>query len=555
MKSVKTTYRDLFDQKVKKNWYKVAASILSGMIRAVAMLMPTFLIRNMLNALIDRINTTYLIQTALLTLLMPTIVLILYVIDARISKYLFDIVKDIRTATFKTILSQKLRWVLSKDRSELFNKTISSTIQIAEFYYYTLSNLAWYSTTALVGSLLMIRINASIASLLLVLSVIQVMVAVFRGGATMRASHLVSEVKTVGDMEFTTVLHHNSYIKVAGLKDWAQARCNNWIEDSLKAFNMQMSHFFITQSMTFVIVSLKSLLLYVLAQQLFVKGLIRPGDVVALGSYAIYLTPVFFGLQDWVSDAYKNRVNKNRVNQFLDLEEVDTTLSEVKNTDSSCISNIEVKDLGFSYRKDASFKPLIDKLSFKVDVDSHLYVIGPSGSGKSTLIDILMSLEDDYTGCVLYNGINAKVLHENYLLDNIVCVSQHSEIIQSTLWDNLLYSCVHHSDERIISLLDKLKLGYLVGEMPGGLSWDMNLHPRALSDGEKKRICIARAILSEPNVLILDEPTAGLDMLNKQFVMDTIKGEMTGKILIVVTHDALYETHDNVLNLAKKRTS
>lgn len=84
--------------------------------------------------------------------------------------------------------------------------------------------------------------------------------------------------------------------------------------------------------------------------------------------------------------------------------------------------------------------------------------------------------------------------------------------------------------------------------MPGGLNWDMKLHTRTLSDGEKKRIAILRALLSKPRMLMLDEPTAGLDNLNKLNVMNYINRCIEG-ILIVVTHDVIYQKDDRVISL------
>ena len=118
-------------------------------------------------------------------------------------------------------------------------------------------------------------------------------------------------------------------------------------------------------------------------------------------------------------------------------------------------------------------------------------------------------------------------------------VGQEVDILPATLRENILYSGAEAEDQEIIRLLHALKIGYLL-DMPQGLDWDMRQNPRALSDGEKKRIAIARAILGRPGALLLDEPTAGLDNINKTAVTRFIRENVEG-LLIIVTHDRVFE--------------
>ena len=126
-------------------------------------------------------------------------------------------------------------------------------------------------------------------------------------------------------------------------------------------------------------------------------------------------------------------------------------------------------------------------------------------------------------------------------------VGQDVDILPTTLRENIIYSGVYTTDKNIIDILQALKIDYLL-DMPGGLDWDMKKDPRALSDGEKKRIAIARAILSRPQALFLDEPTAGLDNINKMAVTKFIEQSIDG-ILVVVTHDKIYNEDRKVFRM------
>ena len=160
---------------------------------------------------------------------------------------------------------------------------------------------------------------------------------------------------------------------------------------------------------------------------------------------------------------------------------------------------------------------------------------------------MLLGLETEYTGNILYNGYEISQLNDSWLRQNVIMVGQDVDILPTTLRENILYSGVHIADKNIIDILQALRIDYLL-DMPGGLDWDMKKTPRALSDGEKKRIAIARAILSKPQALFLDEPTAGLDNINKMEVMKFIEQSIDG-IIIIVTHDKIYNEDKRVFRM------
>lgn len=544
-----STYRYLFLNRVKKNWYRVLASIISGAVRGSILLLPPYFIRNIVNSLSTEIKISYIIKSASFTILIPLVVLVLYVIDAKISKYIFDIVKDIRYASMENIMSQKLRWILTKNKNELYNKTITSTSQLSKFYYYTLSNLAWYTATAVVGTYMILSINVYIAIVLLLLSVLQVAITVIRGKVTMKVTEEKNKVKERGDSDFNNIIQFNSFIKVGLLHEQELKNHQDWRATSWENSKNIIRNFVISDSMTFIVVAAKSIVLYLLAHYFFVRDAILAGDVLALNTYAVYLTPIFWGLQDWIVDLYKARVNQKRVNTFLSVEP-QSKVSTVKPANS--ISSIDVRNISFDYSGDHDKEgALLKNISFNLKKGTVLYIIGPSGSGKSTLINILTNIEEGHGGQILYNRIDLRKIDDSWVHKNVVCVSQENEIMSTTLRDNLLFSGKPVEENEILNVLEELQMTHLVKSVPDGLDWDMRRNPRLLSDGEKKRLSIARALLANPQVLILDEPTAGLDSINKQKIIDNIRNRMKDKILIVITHDKIYDVDSNALNFGE----
>jgi ABC-type multidrug transport system fused ATPase/permease subunit len=534
------SYMSIFLSKIKDKWYRVILSILSGIVRSILMLLPTYFIRNIINALSTEFDIYYIAKAAALTIILPIIVLFLYVIDTRISKYVFDIIKDIRITTVNNILSKKLRWILSQNRNDLFNRVISSTTQIADFYFSTLSDAVWYSTTIVIGTLLMLSINVPISIALLALSLLQLLCTTMRKKATKQITQRDNEIEIEGLSNFNNIIEYNSFIKVALLQDKEIENNSLWMHKSWKIYKASTINLLISDSITFVIMTAQALVLYIMAQQMIINNQILIGDIVALNSYIAWLTPVFFGFQRWQVSAFSSQVNKQRVEIFLEK-------SSIVNTGMICPNKravkMEAKNISFSY----SSTDILSEVTFKLQLGDVMYIVGASGSGKSTLTNILTNLESDYSGDILYNDINIKQISDVWLRNNVVCANQESDIINTTLLDNLLFSGRTTDRNEILSILDDLQLSSLIYSLPGGLDWDMQKNPRALSDGEKKRITIARALLADPRVLILDEPTAGLDAVTKQLIIDKIKARTKSKILIIVTHDKIFENESNIL--------
>jgi ABC-type bacteriocin/lantibiotic exporter with double-glycine peptidase domain len=483
---------------------------------------------------------------SLLTVALPIIVLVLYSLDALLSDYIFNAVKKVRVESLSMIFSQRLRDILKMDKSEMLTKTISATSDLGEFYYYTLSNVAWFITSAVVGMFFLLKIQPVIAIIMFLLSILQVAIVVFRKNVTTEIAKRARELEMQGNKKFSDVIEYYSFFKMTSYESIRTDTFINWRKMLIKNATDFIRNFLITDSFIFLLSLSRNAILYILAMKYYMNRTMLIGDVVAINSYTAYLIPVWAGIQEWFSDWYRARVSKQYVDTVL---MIDTEEKSGKRVSTKPLEEIEVKDLCFKYDQDEHQKDLLQNVNLRVRVGEPLFVTGPSGSGKSTLINILSGIENEYTGSVFYNGIELKEIDQNWLYNNLVSVIQENDLLPMSIRENLLFSGCHAKDSELFKLLGDLQIKKRVENLPGKLDWDVSEEMQVLSDGERRRLSVARALLSDKKVIILDEPTASLDHENQQIVAREIYKYAHDRILIIVTHDIIYEENANILVL------
>lgn len=191
---------------------------------------------------------------------------------------------------------------------------------------------------------------------------------------------------------------------------------------------------------------------------------------------------------------------------------------------------LSLKEAVFHYEQG----PAIGPLTIEVPAKKITALIGPTGHGKSTALQMLAVQLDLRLGNLTINGINQHEIDEKSWYDEMAYVSQHSYVFASTVRENLRMGR-DISDESIISSLVKANLTAWFEQLPEGLDTKIGEGASGLSGGEKQRMAIARAIVQQPSVLFLDEPTAGLDVLTEQMISDAISS-LHDTTIILVTH-------------------
>lgn len=181
--------------------------------------------------------------------------------------------------------------------------------------------------------------------------------------------------------------------------------------------------------------------------------------------------------------------------------------------------------------------PVLHDVSFDVAQGARVALVGPSGAGKSTVLALIERFYDPDEGRVCLYGVDLRALDRNELRAEIGYVEQDATVLAGTLRDNLTIGAPDASDDDCVRVLETVNLGSLLTrEGSRGLDTEVGEDGIMLSGGEKQRLAIARALLTAPPVLLLDESTASLDGVNERLMRDALDSVATGRTLIVIAH-------------------
>jgi ATP-binding cassette, subfamily B, bacterial len=271
------------------------------------------------------------------------------------------------------------------------------------------------------------------------------------------------------------------------------------------------------------------------------------GGLLSLAILLAYIYPQVQALAEYRAALAEGQASAGRVAEIMEFTPAVADGSAVRNRVRGR-GRIEFENVSFAYP--GAGGPAVDGLSFAAGPGRVLAITGPSGAGKSTIARLLLRFYDPDRGRILLDGIDIRDLSLQTLRYNITLLQQENLLFTGTVRDNIGYGALGATQAQIRAAARAADADDFITGLPDGYLTPVGERGRLLSGGQRQRIALARAVLRDAPVLILDEPTAGLDPASAGRLMPRLRAAMGDRAVILITHDqALAAEADDVLTL------
>lgn len=270
----------------------------------------------------------------------------------------------------------------------------------------------------------------------------------------------------------------------------------------------------------------------ILGGYLAIRQTIEVGDIQSFTQYVRNFTQPIQQVAQVANMLQSTAAASERVFEFLEEEEEDQTVPEPVSVDG-LQGNVEFAHVRFGYHPD---KTIIHDFSAKIKEGQKIAIVGPTGAGKTTMIKLLMRFYDVNEGAILIDGHDVKDFNRSELRMMFGMVLQDTWLFHGSIRDNIRYGKLDATDEEVIAAAKAARVHRFVQTLPGGYDMELNEEASNVSQGQKQLLTIARAILADPKILILDEATSSVDTRTEiqiQKAMDTL---MKGRTSFVIAH-------------------
>ena len=259
------------------------------------------------------------------------------------------------------------------------------------------------------------------------------------------------------------------------------------------------------------------------------KGSLEIGKIMAFINYLVQIMSSLNMLVMIIINFSRAKVSASRINEVLDVESSITDKEDAKKINKF---NIEFKDVYFKYNKDGDY--VLKGISFKAEEGEKIGIIGATGSGKSTLISLIPRLYDTSSGTVMIGNEDVKNLKINELRSLIGVVLQDTTLFSGSIEDNLKFGKEDATEEMMISSVKDAQAFEFINANNEGFNREVGQRGKNLSGGQKQRISIARTLIKNPKILILDDSSSALDMATEAKLQKSIKNGMKNSTVFLI---------------------
>ena len=265
---------------------------------------------------------------------------------------------------------------------------------------------------------------------------------------------------------------------------------------------------------------------------LAINGVITIGDIQAFIQYVKNFTQPITQIAQVINQVQSMAAASERVFEFLEEEEEEQIAANPVPTDN-IRGEVEFKHVKFGYKED---QIIIKDFCANVKPGQKVAIVGPTGAGKTTMVKLLMRFYDVNSGEILIDGHNIKDFNRRELRDAFGMVLQDTWLYSDTIMENIRYGKLDATDDEVIEASKEAQVHHFIQTLPNSYNMQINEETSNISEGQKQLLTIARAILRDPKVLILDEATSSVDTRTEELVQKAMDSLMKGRTSFIIAH-------------------
>lgn len=255
------------------------------------------------------------------------------------------------------------------------------------------------------------------------------------------------------------------------------------------------------------------------------------GDITVFITYSKLFMQPLIDISNIVNNLQSSLASAERVFDVLDQKEESPDIAAEDTTKYK--GKVEIKDVCFSYSED---KPLIESLNLTVEPGQLVAIVGPTGAGKTTLVNLLMRFYDVNSGSIMVDGADIQNISREKLRSIFGMVLQDTWLFSGSIRDNIAYGREGSTDEEIVAAAKAAKVHHFITTLADGYDTVLEEDATNISLGQRQLLTIARAILADPEILILDEATSSVDTRTEVQIQHAMKALMQGRTNFVIAH-------------------
>jgi ATP-binding cassette subfamily B protein len=442
------------------------------------------------------------------------------------------LVYDLRREINEKLHRLPLRFFDSKTTGEILSRvsndvdTISSTLQQSVTQAVT-------AVITLIGILVMMLIISPVITLATLIT-IPLSILLTKNIARISQKYFAAQAKSLGDINghIEETFSGHSTVKAYGNESKA-------IQEFERINRELYEHGWKSQFITGIIMPLMQLVnslgyivVAVLGGIFVIRGTLPIGDVQAFIQYSRQFNQPIMQLAEIINTFQSTIASAERVFELLDEKEEDLDPTEPSYPQSDR-SDVRFENVTFGYTKD---KPLMEELSLEACCGDTVAIVGPTGAGKTTLVNLLMRFYEIDGGKITIDGVSTRDMTRHQLRERFGMVLQDTWLFNGTIWDNIAYGREGAKPEEIIEAARLAQADHFIRTLPQGYDTILNEEASNISQGQKQLLTIARAILANPSILILDEATSSVDTRTEVLIQKGMDQLMRGRTSFVIAH-------------------